>query len=40
MSFICVAVIAMYLLFLPPYSLVDPETADDDTVEYDDYVDD
>ena len=24
----------------PPYSPVDPETAADDTVEYDDYVDD
>ena len=30
----------MYLLFLPPYSPVDPETAADDSVEYDDYIDD
>ena len=31
---------ALYLLFLPPYSPVDPKTAVDDTVECDDYVHD
>ena len=40
MPFICVAIIAMYLLFLPPSSSVDPDTAADDTTEYDYYVDD
>ena len=40
MYFICVTIIAMYLLFLPPYSPIDSETSADDTVEYDDYVDD
>ena len=32
--------IALYLLFLPPFILVDPATAADDTVEYNYYVDD
>ena len=41
MPFICVAIIAVYLLFLPPpSSLVDSDTAADDTTEYDYYVDD
>ena len=40
MSCICIAIIAVYLLFLPPSSSVDPDTAADDTTEYDYYVDD
>ena len=33
-------VIAVYLLFLPPYSPVDPDIVADDVAEYDYYVDD
>ena len=41
MSCICVAYYLHYIYCLfPPYSPVDPETAADDTVEYNDYVDD
>ena len=37
---LCCILFACYLLFLPPFLPVDPATATDDTVEYDDYVDD
>src|SRR4051812_21868090 len=39
MSFICVAIITVYLPFVPPSSSIDYDNADDDTTEYD-YVDD
>ena len=40
MPFICVAIIAVYLLFLPPSSSVDSDTTAADVAEYDYYVDD
>ena len=41
MPCICLHMIALYLLFLPPYSSIDPATAADDTVaEHDYYLDD
>jgi hypothetical protein len=41
MSYVCLHMFALYLLFLPPLSPVDPETAADYTAaEYDYVVDD
>ena len=40
MSCICIAIIVVYLLFLFRFPSVDPDTAADDTTEYDSYVDD
>ena len=40
MPFICVAIIAVYLLFLPPSSPVDSDTTADDVAVFDYYVED